>query len=292
MNLSEQQYIILFSLIRFYACPQDELLRKFYGDKLYLEANKVFKEEFEVFVNKKIALDRIYTSLNNASQTYISFRQMQSNGTIGMQSSLNESKVFMSFNESFISALIINFSKLKEVLTIKKKLITKDDLLCDSFAYLDDLNNRIINSGLIDLRNGWFAHAYENERKAIVYLDNDIRESVFRVLRSVCSERYRDEFDKSRDRLRFFCEKHLIEAYTTFNLGSLISDIVNGTNKSEINVSTKPKEIIRELNSFSKIITDVKLLGIESMFIVEDNELNKWSSNPGDYFKENIRLMK
>ncbi|HCD9053592.1 TPA: hypothetical protein NEG01_004439, partial [Klebsiella quasipneumoniae] len=135
-------------------------------------------------------------------------------------------------------------------------------------------------------------HAYENERKAIVYLDNDIRESVFRVLRSVCSERYRDEFDKSRDRLRFFCEKHLIEAYTTFNLGSLISDIVNGTNKSEINVSTKPKEIIRELNSFSKIITDVKLLGIESMFIVEDNELNKWSSNPGDYFKENIRLMK
>lgn len=80
----------------------------------------MFKEEFEVFVNKKIALDRIYTSLNNASQTYISFRQMQSNGTIGMQSSLNESKVFMSFNESFISALIINFSKLKEVLTIKK----------------------------------------------------------------------------------------------------------------------------------------------------------------------------
>ncbi|WP_049218349.1 hypothetical protein, partial [Serratia marcescens] len=118
MDLSEQQYMILFSLIKFYMRPQENTLREVYGDDLYVKTHEYFKNELEVFVNQKIALDRIYTSLSNASQTYAIFRQMLANGNIGIGMSDDEIRnVFISFNESFISALIINFSKLKEVLT-------------------------------------------------------------------------------------------------------------------------------------------------------------------------------
>lgn len=292
MQLTEQQYIILFSLIKFYTRPQDEMLRKRYGDKLYFETYKYFNENLEVFVNKKIALDRIYTSLCNASQTYIIFRQMASNGTIGMFEEVNEHKIFLSFNESFISALIINFSKLKEVLTFKKNLVFKDDSLRDSFFYLDDLNTKITKSDVTGLRNGWFAHAFEDERKGIVYRDKDIKESIFNTLENICAERHRDDFNKSTDRLVFFCENYLFEAYTSFKLERLIKDIVNKANKSDADILTKPKEIINELNYFSRKIMDIKLFGIESFFIVEDYEIRKWSGNPKEYFKKNLDLLK
>ncbi|WP_447872077.1 hypothetical protein [Serratia fonticola] len=291
MHLSEQQYIILFSLIKFYTRPQENMLRKFYGDDLYFETYQYFEAELEYFVNKKIALDRIYTSLSNASQTYAIFRQMESNGNIGPLDEDNAFKVFMSFNESFISALIINFSKLKEVLTFKKNLIIEDESLCGDFTYLDDLNNKITKANVTKLRNEWFAHAYEDKRKGIVYRDKDIKENILNILKELCSENHLAEFNKSKDRLRFFCETYLFEGYTNINLKSFISDVVNKTKNSSASVSTRPKEIIRELYLFSRKIRGVKLFEIESFFIVEDSELKEWSSNPKKYFRESLRAL-
>ncbi|MFN2046586.1 hypothetical protein ACKVM6_03575 [Pantoea agglomerans] len=288
MKLSEQQHIILFSLIRFYTRPQDEFLKKTYGDELFLETNNIFKKELESFVNKKIAIDRIYTSLNNAAQTYIIFRQMTSNGTIGTMGEVNEQKIFMSFNESFISSLIINFSKLREVLTFKKIDIIKDKSLCESFAYLDGLNNRITNAGITGLRNGWFAHAFEDERKGIVYRDKDIKDSIFTALEKICCEIHLQEFKGNKDRLRFFCEQYLFEAIVTVNLTPKSS---GGLNREEVNISTKPKEIVRELNLFSRKIMEYKLYGVESFFVVEDDEIKKWSCNPKEYFYENLKSL-
>lgn len=292
MKFSDQEYIILFSLIKFYSRPQDEKLMKLYGNELFSKVAKHFKSDFELFVNKKIALDRIYNSLNNASQTYAIFRQMEKSGNINAISENDKGKMFMAFNESFISALIINFSKLREVLNFKKNAIIKDKALLNEFSYLDEFNNRIGRAKVTDLRNGWFAHAYENERDGIVYRDKDITKNIINVLRELCDEKHRIEFDSSSDRLNFFCEKYLFEGNVTYNIKSTISDIVNNTNTSSSNVSTKAKELPRELYNFSKAIQDIKLFGVQSFFIVEDSELDKWSKNPGDYFKEELKGFK
>lgn len=288
MRLSEKEYIILFSLIKFYSCPQDEKLIHFYGNKLFLKAFEYFKSELELFVNKKIALDRIYNSLNNASQTYAIFRQMEGSGNIKSLSENDKYKIFMSFNESFISSLIINFSKLREVLNFKKNIIINDESLFNAFSYLNKLNNRIGSAKVTDLRNGWFAHAYEVQRDGIVYRDKDIKNNIMNVLRELCDEKHRIEFDSSSDRLNFFCEKYLFEGYTTHNIKSIISDLINNTKNTSANISTKPKELPRELYNFSMVIRDVKLFGVESFFTVEDSELVKWSKDPKDYFKAEL----
>ncbi|MDR2994738.1 MAG: hypothetical protein LBV11_13145 [Bacillus cereus] len=289
MKLSEKEYIVLFSLIKFYPRPQNEKLIDFYGNELFSKIAEYFKSELELFVNKKIALDRIYNSLNNASQTYAIFRQMEGNGNINAVSENDKSKMFMAFNESFISALIINFSKLREVLNFKKNVIINDEELFNKFSYLNELNNRIGSAKVTDLRNGWFAHAYEKERDGIVYRDKDIKKNVINVLRALCDEKHRIEFDSSSDRLNFFCEKYLFEGYTTYNIQSIISDLVNNTKVSLANVSTKAKELPHELHKFSMLIRDVKLFGVESFFIVEDSEIEKWSENPSAYFKSELK---
>lgn len=289
MNLSENEHVILFSLIKFYCRPQNEKLVELYGGELFSKTDKYFNSELEMFTNKKIALDRIYNSLNNASQTYAIFRQMEGNGNINALSEKDKSKMFMAFNESFLSSLIINFSKLREVLNFKKKVIVQDELLFNRFSYLNELNNRIDSSNVTELRNGWFAHAYEKERDGIVYRDKDIKDNIMNVLRELCDEKHRLEFDSSCDRLNFFCEKYLFEGYTTYDLRSIISDLVNNTKVSSANVSTKAKELLRELYNFSVAIRDVKLFGVESFFIVEDSELEKWSKNPSDYFKVELK---
>jgi len=292
MKLNDQEYIILFSMIKFYSRPQNEKLIDFYGNEVFSKVAEYFKSELEFFVNKKIALDRIYNSLNNASQTYAIFRQMEGNGNINALSENDKSKMFMAFNESFISALIINFTKLREVLNFKKNVIINDEELFNNFTYLNELNNRIGNAKVTDLRNGWFAHAYEKERDGIVYRDKDIKKNIINVLRELCDEKHRIEFDSSSDRLNFFCEKCLFEGYTTYNIQSIISDLVNNTKISLANVSTKAKELPRELYNFSMAVRDIKLFGIESFFIVEDYELDKWSKNPSAYFKAELEGLK
>lgn len=204
MQLTEQEYIILFSLIKFYSRPQHEKLIDIYGEKLFNKNISFFKSDLEFYVNKKIALDRIYTSLNNASQTYAIFKQMESNGNIKSVSQNDKYRMFMSFNESFISALIINLSKLREVLNFKKNIIINDESLFNEFSYLNELNNRIGSAKVTALRNGWFAHAFEVQRDGIVYRDKDIKQNIINVLREICDERHRTEFDSSTDRLNFF----------------------------------------------------------------------------------------
>jgi len=288
MPLSEQQYIILFSLVKFYARPQEKALRLRYGDDVYNETYNYFKENLEYFVNQKIALDRIYDSLCNASQAFALFRQMEANGKMGSFDDKNERRIFRAFNESFISSLIINFSKLKEVLTFRKNIIFKDVLLSKDFAYLDNLNNRINKAKVTELRNGWFAHAYQDQRKGIVYRDKDIKEMIFNILENLCLEEHLDEFNRSTDRLGFFCETYLFEGRSTYNIQSIISDVVHNTTNSSAHISTRPKEIIREINVFAQKIREKKLLGIESFFIVEDSELEKWGSSPEEYFKKEL----
>lgn len=288
MNLTEQQYIILFSLIKFYVRQQEDILKSHFGTELYDETYKYFKLKIEFFVNQKIALDRIYTSLSNASQTYALFRQFKSNGMISEMPSEDTHKMFMSFNESFISALIINFSKLNEVLTFKKTIIVKDDSLCNDFSYLDDLNTKIKNAKLTELRNGWFAHAFEKPRNGIVWRDKDISENIFSILRQLCLEKDLDDYNKSADRLYFFCERYLFEGYTTTELKPSIYAVLHKNNSSKYKIVTKPKDILFRLSLFSKKIKDIKLFGIENFFTIEDDELKKWSENPSEYFKNEL----
>ncbi|MBC6488027.1 hypothetical protein [Aeromonas hydrophila] len=256
---------IIHTLILFYSNPQDEELKK---NPEFNSAKEEFQNKIEYFVNKKLGIDAIYTSLSNAANSFVMFRAFVN---CVEDLPINErEKLYISMNEPFINSLMISLSKLEELLTNKKRIIVKDESVNNEFHYLDRLSNRLIDSNIRTLRNGWFAHPFEDKDKGVVYKPNKLEGDIFSVLRAICHEEHTAEFDKSSDRLLWFCEKYLMK-------NSSSSD------EAILNIKSEPMEIIKNLNAFSVVIKNKKLYGIEPFFLVPKKEIELFKNSQKAY---------
>lgn len=255
-------------MIKLYTAPKNDYLQDRYNSSDIKLAREYFKANVEFFINKKLGIDRVYQSLFNSGSSFITFRYMIGQLSDSFQNEEDERKAFMSFNEPFMNSLVINFSIFHELIKENKRLLINDDELSGSFKYLDDLINRISNSEIEKVRNGWTAHPFKNKRMGLVYKAREIIEDSFGILTSICDENFQDEFN-SKDRVFNFCKKYLVDA---FELQSSFDE--------KVHLKTRACEILIEMNKFSIEIKRHKLLNIEPFFCPSDEDIREFLSNP------------
>ncbi|WP_139462992.1 hypothetical protein [Aeromonas veronii] len=264
-----KQKIIEF-LILFYNKPQEDELKQYDN---FNDAKAEFNDEIEYYLNKKVGLDAIYNSLINAANSFIMFRSLV-DITIDLPTRERE-KLYISMNEPFINTLIISLSKLDEILINNKRKIINDTSLRNDFKYLDEISNRLQKSNIRPLRNGWFAHPFDDEKRGIIYKTNKLRDDIFSVLRAICREEHVAEFDGSSDRLLWFCEKYLMKK-------------ASSSNEKILNIKSRPMEFIKNIYAFSATIKEKKLYNIEPYFLVPDDKLEVFKKSPEEYW-DNIK---
>ena len=262
--------IIIYCLIKFYINKPEQQLMDTFGSDKFNENHLNFEAKIKPFLNLKIGLDRIYDSLTNTSRAYVLFRNAIAKSNVQYTQN-DERKVFMSINNMLVNSLMIEFSKFNELINKTKKFFIKDAELRRYFLNLDNFNNRISNSELRKIRNGWFAHPFEDETNLTVFREGSFQNSIFKVLEELTSPESKDDFKKSKDRVLFFCEKNLFSCKNSW------------TPKNGFTISTKPQEILIDMNKFSTELKKLRLYNIEPFFSVEDKELYIFMKDPAHY---------
>ncbi|EFB4782914.1 hypothetical protein FQF13_06235 [Escherichia coli] len=262
--------IIIYCLIKFYINKPEQQLMDTFGSDKFNENHLNFEAKIKPFLNLKIGLDRIYDSLTNTSRAYVLFRNAIAKSDVQYTQN-DERKVFMSINNMLVNSLMIEFSKFNELINKTKKFFIKDAELRSYFLNLDNFNNRISNSELRKIRNGWFAHPFEDETNLTVFREGSFQNSIFKVLEELTSPESKDDFKKSKDRVLFFCEKYLFSCKNSW------------TPKNGFTISTKPQEILIDMNKFSTELKKIRLYNIEPFFSVEDKELYIFMKDPAHY---------
>ncbi|MBN3217125.1 hypothetical protein [Pectobacterium polaris] len=274
-DLSLNQKEILFQLIKFYTFPQDDYLKLKYGEDDFNVAKKKFNEKIEYFLNKKIGIDRVYNSLFNIGSSYLSFRYMIGNYPNALQNNDNEKKAFISFNEPFVNSVILNFNIFYELIKFNMKDISMSPELKACFGYINDLCNRIQKSGIISIRDRWVAHPFKDKNIGVVFSPQEIHTEVFKAFSILCIDEDKAEFKKNaNDRLAWFCQKYIVQCIEHYpSIPEAIHGVLTRTPPPVHQISTKPSEILIEMNKFSSLLRDKKLFGIEPFFHPSEEDI-------------------
>jgi len=273
--MSSKQKEILFLIIKIYASPQDDYLKSTFGIEDFNIAKRYFEDNVEFFLNKKMGIDKIYNSLFNIGSSYISFRYIISEHSKTFQNKEDEKKAFISFNEPFVNSVILNLNLFHELIKNSMFKISTAPEFKPHFSYINGLCNRIKKSSIISIRDTWVAHPFKNKHKGIIYSPKEIHESVLEAFKTLCNEHDKKEFENSKgDRLAWFCLKYIVDCIETPpSIKEAVHSVLNNLEPPVHRISTRPKEMLIEMNKFSTIIRDEKLFGIEPFFNPSEQDI-------------------
>ncbi|MBK0035869.1 hypothetical protein IBT47_26735 [Erwinia sp. S43] len=142
-----------------------------------------------------------------------------------------------------------------------KKHATKlldNNIVKKEYFYLSDLRRRIKSSGVLELRNNVFAHPFKDGEAGSVIFPKDVTNKMHSILRELCDDKDKKQYDKSKNRIVYFCNNYLMSANYSYK----------GSIKGEFRIETQAHRHIKELYKFMSVIRNEKLLGEEPLLQV------------------------
>lgn len=283
MKVNNSELILRF-LIRNYAVNSTSSFNDLFEDnmlkpKIFNQSYNKFVHEYKYYVNRYMALGYIYHSLINIGSSYGSMVFLHDNKLFNLNKGKEESNFFIAVNEPLGHQVIMQYAKLYEALVdidalddSNEKTNEKDrkhalkllanDILKDKYIYLSDLRRRIKSSGVLDLRNNIFAHPFKDKDAGSVIFLEYVRNKMFSIFRELCDAKDKDRYDKSKNRIRFFCGNYIMSVNYDFK----------GSFQGEFRIKTSAQTHIKALYDFMSVLRDEKLLGEEPLLMVDTCE--------------------
>lgn len=244
--------------------------------KSYSQSLREFTRDYQFYVNRYLALSYIYHSLTSVGSSFSTMAFLEKEKVINLSRDPKPTNFYYSINEPFGHQVIMQYVKLYEALVnidalddnsgrfkefeIKHaRRLLDSEYLKEKYLYLNDLRNRIHTSGALDLRNELFAHPFKDGSAGSVVFLESVTEKVFEIFKDLCDEEDRNDYERSDNRIRFFCNNYLM---------SVGRDLMRN-NKIYFVIKTKSRKHIKAIYEFMSAIRKEKLLDEEPLLMVD-----------------------